>query len=100
MSNSQKNYYIPVSDNTFAEIKVNAIEIWKEYDDTYGYATEKIQKVNSLGNIGDNALTIIAMFDHFNIIKLLSRLSDRAKKELSDDRLPEIYSNLLTKQDE
>lgn len=88
---NQKNYYNPVSDRAFADIKVGAIEIWNEYENEYGYRDEKLAKVNSLGNVGDNAMFIIAMFDDVNIHRLLARLQDSTLKELLDGRLPDMY---------
>lgn len=62
----------------FNEIRDGAIEIWKTYDDTYGYATEKIDRIKDLNNITDNALYIISMFDLFNQRKLYEKLSQEA----------------------
>lgn len=60
-----------ISDRMFEDIKKNAIKIWKTYDDTYGYATEKISYVESLKNISDNWITFYGMFDPINQEKLL-----------------------------
>lgn len=68
-----------VSDKLFNEIKDNAIEIWQTYDDTYGYATEKIQRVQSIGNVQDNYGGIIGMFDHVNQRKLHELVSPEAQ---------------------
>ena len=87
----QDNYYKPLSDKAFADIKVSAIAIWNTYDNKYGYVTEEINKINSMGNIGDNAMYMIAMFDINNIKKLLSKLQAGTITELEDGRLPEEY---------
>lgn len=72
------------SDAVFNEIKQRAIDIWNTYDDTYGYATEKITYVQSIGNIKDNYLTIVGMFDNSNRILLYNRLSDEARNLIKE----------------
>lgn len=87
----QDNYYKPMSSKAFADIKVNAIAIWNGYDDTHGYATEKIDRIRSVENVRDNAMYIIAMFDRNNVRDLLSRLETKTIEELNDKRLPTEY---------
>lgn len=70
--------YKTPSDEVFNEIKEASIEIWRTYDDTYGYATEKIDRVNSISNFKDNWGSIVGMFDSPNQQKLLAKLSDEA----------------------
>lgn len=77
-------YYDAPSDAVFNEIKEKAIEIWRTYDDTYGYATEKIDRVNSIKNIKDNWGEIVGMFDYINQAKLLDKLSDEARKKVQE----------------
>lgn len=73
------DYYTAPSDEIFNEIKEKSIEIWSTYDDTYGYATEKIERVESITNVKDNWGTIVGMFDSTNQVKLLIALSDEAR---------------------
>jgi len=72
------------SDEIFNEIKQASIEIWKTYDDTHGYASEKINHVNSITNIKDNWGTIVGMFDYINQGKLLDKLSPEAKVKVRE----------------
>jgi hypothetical protein len=72
------------TDETFNELKTEAIKIWKTYDDTYGYATEKINYLNSFGNVKDNYGTIIGMFDNTNQSKLYKAVGDDAKALIRD----------------
>lgn len=65
------DYYTAPSDEVFQDIKDNAIKIWKTYDDTYGYASSKIDRIKDLENVSDNAWYITAMFDSKNQAKLL-----------------------------
>jgi hypothetical protein len=64
------DYYTAPSQEIFDDIKTNSIKIRNIYDNTYGYATEKINKVSSMDNIRDNTYFIIAMFDLQNQAKL------------------------------
>lgn len=77
-------YYEAPSDEIFNEIKERVIEIWNSYDNTFGYATEKINRVRDLENVQDNAIYMIAMFDHVNQGKLASLLSTEAREAIRD----------------
>lgn len=77
-------YYDAPSDEIFNEIKEKSIEIWKTYDDTYGYASEKIGYVESITNVRDNWGTIVGMFDWQNQAKLLAKLSPEAKEKVQE----------------
>lgn len=76
------NYMTAPSDEIFNEIKEKAIEIWKTYDDTFGYASEKIDYVNSIKNVGSNWGTIVGMFDVNNQQKLVVMLSPEAREKV------------------
>lgn len=78
------SYYDAPSDEVFNEIKEKAIEIWGTYDDTYGYASEKIERVNAIRNYKDNWGTIVGMFDHINQQKLLAKLSPEAREKVGE----------------
>lgn len=78
------SYYDAPSDEIFNEIRDKAIEIWQTYDDTYGYATEKISYLNSFGNIRDNWGTIVGMFDSTNQQKLMAKLSPEAHDKVKE----------------
>ena len=68
---SQFNYYQAPPQAIFEDIKEKAIKLWNTYDDTYGYATEKIDRIKDIENVKDNAWYIVAMFDPINIEKLM-----------------------------
>jgi len=78
-----KLYYTPARDTTFNEVKEKSIEIWKTYDDEYGYATEKVNGIKDLKNVGDNLMYIVSQFDHWNKIKLSKMLSLEASNDIS-----------------
>lgn len=72
---TSKEYYTAPSDKVFKEIKKESIKIWQTYDDTYGYATEKVNRIKDLENIKDNAWYMVAMFDENNQLKLITAVS-------------------------
>lgn len=63
-----------MSDEQFNKFKNAAIEVWRDKDDTYGYATKKINAIKDLGNTFDNYNLIIGMFDLSNQANLASKL--------------------------
>jgi len=79
-----EEYYTAPPDHVFEEIRQAAIKIWQEYDDTYGYATGKIETIRNIGNVQDNAWFIVAMFDARNITKLLDMVSDETAAMIRD----------------
>lgn len=82
--NDTQLYYTAPSQEIFDEVKEEALNIWNTYDNTYGYASEKMNRVNSITNISDNVMTIIAMFDSSNQAKLASKLTPEARKAVAD----------------
>jgi hypothetical protein len=73
-------YYTAPSEVIFDEIKKASISIWEGYDDSYGYASGKINSIKNLENVGDNAWRMVAMFDVPNQRKLITRLSREASR--------------------
>jgi hypothetical protein len=65
-------YYSLPTQEIFDDIKSAAINIWKTYDDRFGYATGKIDRIEDLENISGNDMYMVKMFDHNNELKLLS----------------------------
>lgn len=68
----------PPSEKIFNEIKDAAISIWNTYDNTHGYVTEKVNRVNSITNIQDNVMSCYRMFDGTNQRKMRAILSPEA----------------------
>lgn len=75
-------YYTAPENEHFLEVKNAAIEIWSGYDDTYGYASEKINHIKDLKNRGDNFMYIVAMFDINNQRSLADMLSEDTNQEI------------------
>lgn len=77
-------YYIAPSNEIFEEIKREATNIWMTYDDTFGYASEKVNQIKDITNIRENAMYIVAMFDHKNIHKLLNNVSQATRDFITE----------------
>jgi hypothetical protein len=77
-------YYTPPADELFEEVKKASINVWNDYDDTHGYATEKIKRIKDIGNVGDNFMYMVSMFDMHNQRKLSSYLSEESKKAVKE----------------
>jgi len=71
-----------VTDQVFDELKREAVKIWNTYDDEFGYASEKIDYLNSFGNVKDNYGTIIGMFDIHNQRKLYYAVGPEAREAI------------------
>ena len=70
----------------FNEMKAHAISIWKTYDNEFGYVTEKLDRINSFGNIQDNAMIFYRMFDYVNQRTFISKSSDLVVKYISKNQ--------------
>jgi hypothetical protein len=74
------------SQEIFIEMKRAAISIWKDYDNKFGYATEKIKRINSIENVSDNAMVFYRMFDHWNKQLMESKLSEEAINYINSNK--------------
>jgi hypothetical protein len=59
----------------FNEMRAAATQIWNTYDNQFGYVTEKLNRINSLENIQDNAMVFYRIFDWENQAKLVPNIS-------------------------
>ena len=66
------------STEIFNEVKQAAISIFETYDDTYGYATGKIARINSILNNQDNVMVFYRMLDPINQAAMRVLLSPEA----------------------
>lgn len=73
-----------VTDEVFDELKREAIKIWQTYDNTYGYADEKIGMIELITNVKDNYGTFIGMFDIHNQRKLYDVVSPEAQEAIDE----------------
>jgi len=75
------------SEEIFEEMKQIAIEIWQTYDNTHWYVTEKLEIINSLNNVWDNAMVFYRMFDTPNQNKFLNTINNtEVYKYLKDNQ--------------
>ena len=70
----------------FEEMKSAAIAVWQTYDNQFGYVTEKLERVNSITNVQDNAMALYRMFDYENQAKMRARLSQEAINYINENR--------------
>lgn len=75
-----EDLYTAPSDEIFNKVKSKSIQIWKTYDNQFGYVDEKVSRVEKINNFKDNCTYIVAMFDSFNQDKLVNSLEGKAKK--------------------
>lgn len=77
----------PPRQEMFDEIKRESIKIWETYDDTFGYASGKIESIKNLENVSSNWIYMYQMFDVHNQIKLMVHLEpetiERIREALS-----------------
>lgn len=78
----EKEYYIAPKQEIFDDIKNAAIRIWKTYDDTHGYQSEKVNRIKDLTNTQDNYAYIVSMFDRQNQTRLIDTVEQEETVEL------------------
>lgn len=73
------------SEQIFNEIKEAATKVWNTKDNTYGYVTEKLERVNSITNYEDNVMICYRMFDASNQSLMRAELSDEAIEYINNN---------------
>lgn len=68
------------SQEIFDEMKQIATDIWNTYDNQFGYVDEKLERINSFGNVQDNAMVFYRMFDWNNQAKFTNMASEKVKE--------------------
>lgn len=77
-----KLYYTPPSDEIFEEVKQASMKLWTDrYPEETSpyYATEKVNRIKDWKNVGDNVMSLVAMFDSYNMRILASMLAPEAR---------------------
>lgn len=80
-------YYTTPEHDVFNEVKNKAIDVWIEMypeDNHPFYAKEKVDRIKDMGNVSDNLMYIVAMFDLENQLILANRLSDNSRKAIRE----------------
>ena len=67
--------HITPSEEIFNEMINIASLIWLQYDDEFGYVTEKLNIINSITNYEDNVMVAYRMFEHINQSKFVALAS-------------------------
>jgi hypothetical protein len=76
-----------LSKQIFDEMKAAAIAVWSEnYSDEFGYVTEKLDRINGITNIQDNAMVFFRMFDWTNQSKMMYKLGPEAINYINENR--------------
>ena len=79
---SEKLYYTAPPRAAFQDMKAACISLWCTYDDTFGYVSEKLSRIQDLENVSDNFMMMLAMFDPKNQDKIIASISPATKAEV------------------
>jgi hypothetical protein len=74
------------TEEIFEDMKKAAIAVWETYDNEYGYVDEKVNRIKSITNIQDNAMTFFRMFDGGNQAKMISLIKEESYIYISENR--------------
>lgn len=72
-----------ISDESFNDIKKNAMQIFLQYDNKYWYVDEKNWYIQKLKNVWDNWRAIISLLDQYNQKTLFTNINETTKKEIT-----------------
>lgn len=78
-------YYTSPTDEQFEEMKQACIEVWTERfpaETSPFYAEEKVARIKDIGNVQDNFMYMVAMFDQGNQALLASKLSPETREQV------------------
>jgi hypothetical protein len=70
----------------FNDMKQAATRVWKTYDNEYGYVDEKLNYVNGLNNIQDNAMVFYRMFDWENQRKFKQLVNEETLEYIKNNQ--------------
>ena len=85
--NEAKLYYTAPSDEIFNEVKKASMDLWTErYPEATSpyYAKEKTDRIKDWQNVGDNVMSLVAMFDSENHRLLAEKLSEEARTAIRE----------------
>ena len=93
--NEPKLYYTPPSDEQFDEVKREAMALWSTMGDEPSYSEDKIDRIEDIGNIKDNFMYMVAMFDGHNQALLASKLSPDTRTAIRERMIDGGQPNFL-----
>jgi hypothetical protein len=70
----------------FNDMKQAATQVWRTYDNEYGYVDEKLNYVNGLNNIQDNAMVFYRMFDWENQRKFKQLVNEETLEYIKNNQ--------------
>lgn len=70
----------------FEEMKEIATSIWNTCDNRFGYVTGKLDYINGLYNVQDNAMVFFRMFDMKNQQTFKSKASNATLEYINNNR--------------
>jgi hypothetical protein len=70
----------------FNDMKQAATQVWKTYGNEYGYVDEKLNYVNGLSNIQDNAMVFYRMFDWENQKKFKQLVNEETLEYIKNNQ--------------
>jgi len=70
----------------FNDMKQASTQVWKTYDNEYGYVDEKLNYVNGLSNIQDNAMVFYRMFDWENQRKFKQLVNEETLEYIKNNQ--------------
>jgi hypothetical protein len=70
----------------FNDMKQAATQVWETYDNEYGYVDEKLNYVNGLSNIQDNAMVFYRMFDWENQRKFKQLVNEETLEYIKNNQ--------------
>jgi hypothetical protein len=70
----------------FNDMKQAATQVWRTYDNEYGYVDEKLNYVNGLNNIQDNAMVFYRMFDWENQRKFKQLINEETLEYIKNNQ--------------
>jgi hypothetical protein len=83
MEKSVKLFYTPPREESFNELREVCIRFWKTFDDKFGYATEKIDRIKDLPNDGPNFVMMVQMIHPVAREVISKLLSLETRNEIS-----------------
>lgn len=75
-------YYEAPAQPLFDEMKTACTAQWNTHDNTYGYVDEKVARIKDIGNVKDNFMYMLAMFDEYGMRAIIDNASDEMREAI------------------
>lgn len=88
-------YETATPDDVFAEVKNKAKQYWIDnFENTHGYVTGKIERIDRIENHDDDYLFILKMFDPQHEKKCILSMSQEAREWIKKSKIAKGYIEL------